>query len=167
MAHAGWRSRGYIPHCDSGGLIQHVVFSTVGHKRDETGRNFGQLLLARPETASLMQDVLLHFDGDRYRIWAWCVMPNHVHVVAEQCEGWELARVVHAWKSFSANQINRVLGRNGAVWMREYFDRFMRNDDHLWTTIDYVENNPVEANLCATAADWRWSSARLRLHRGP
>ena len=112
-----------------------------------------------------MQDVLLHFDDERYRLWAWCVMSNHVHVVAEQREGWALSRVVHAWKSYSANEINRVHGRRGPVWMREYFDRYMRNDDHLSTTIDYVENNPVAAGLCRAAMDWPWSSAPLRLSR--
>jgi REP element-mobilizing transposase RayT len=106
-----------------------------------------------------------HFDAERYRLWAWCVMSNHVHVVAQQMEGWESSRVVHGWKSFTANRINRIHGRVGPVWIREYFDRYMRDDDHLWTTIEYVENNPVAAKLVAVAVDWPWSSARLRTKR--
>jgi REP element-mobilizing transposase RayT len=91
-----------------------------------------------------------------------CVMPNHVHVVAEQIEGFRLCDVVQAWKSTSAHLINRHLQRPGRLWRREYFDRFMRDDDHLGASIAYVEENPVRAKLVARAVDWRWSSARFR-----
>lgn len=162
MQHAGWRSRGYIPHCDGAGIIQHIVISTVG-AAEGIEHNFGLKLFASPEAAEMVEQTLLHFDGERYRMYAWCVMPNHAHAIVEQLEGWPLANVVHSWKSFSANAVNRALGRTGSVWMREYFDRFMRDNDHLNTTISYVEGNPVSAGLVERPEDWRWSSARLRL----
>lgn len=160
MQHAGWRSRGYIPHCDSAGMIQHVVIRTISASEDTEAD--GQHFLKGPEAAAAIESALLHFDGERYRLLAWCVMSNHVHVIAQQLEGWPLASVVHSWKSFTANGVNRVLCRSGPVWQREYFDRFMRNDDHLSSTIAYVENNPVAAGLVEKAHEWRWSSARLR-----
>lgn len=150
MQHAGWRSRGYIPHCDGALLIQHIVISTIGAEAGVEA-NFGLRLLAHAETAALVESALLHFDGERYRLLAWCVMPNHVHAVALQHEGWPLAKIAHTWKSFTANAINKVLARNGAVWHREYFDRYMRDDDHLSATILYVENNPVDAGLAERA----------------
>ena len=142
-------------------MIQHIAISTIG---PESGveANFGLSLLARPATAAIAQDALLHFDGDRYRLLAWCVMSNHVHIVAQQIEGWPLATVVHSWKSFTANRINRALNRTGRVWLREYFDRYMRDDDHLATTIFYVEHNPVEAGIVDQAAQFPWSSAGHR-----
>lgn len=94
---------------------------------------------------------------------AWCVMPNHVHVLIEQMEGHPLGDVVQAWKSATAHKINGIAGRTGRLWRREYFDRFMRDEDHLTSTIDYIENNPVHAKLVTVANDWRFSSARLRL----
>jgi len=161
MEHAGWRSRGYLPHCDGAGLTQHIVFSTIGAP---TGieANFGLRLLASPQAASIVERALLRFDAERYRLLAWCVMPNHVHAVAEQMEGWPLAQIVHSWKSYTANLINKARGRDGGVWMREYFDRFMRDDSHPSTTNFYVEANPVDAGLVVRAEDWPWSSARLR-----
>lgn len=161
MQHAGWRSRGYLPHCDGAGLVQHIVFSTIGAPSGIEA-NFGMRLLASTDAAGIVERALLHFDGERYRLLAWCVMPNHVHVIVEQAEGWPLARVVHGWKSFTANGINKALGRRGTVWLREYFDRFMRDNEHLSTTIYYVETNPVDAGLVERAEDWLWSSARLR-----
>lgn len=161
MQHAGWRSRGYVPHCDNAGLIQHVVVSAIGAKGGIES-NFGLRLFADPRAASLAEAALLHFDTERYRLLAWCVMPNHMHAVIQQTEGWPLASVVHSWKSFTANAVNKALGRRGHVWLREYFDRFMRDDDHLAATIHYVECNPVDAGLVERAELWPWSSARLR-----
>lgn len=159
MQHAGWRSRGYLPHCDGAALLQHIVFSTVC---SDSGAETKLRLLASVSAATIVEQTLLHFDGERYRLLAWCVMPTHVHVVAEQIEGWPLAHVVHSWKSFTANGVNRALGRSGRVWMREYFDRYMRDNDHLGATIYYVEQNPVDAGLAKRAELWPWSSARFR-----
>lgn len=114
MPHAGWTSRGYVPHCDGAELVQHIVFATVGAGAGIAG-HFGARFLENEEAASIMQDALLHFDGARYRLIAWCVMPNHVHCVVQQIEGWPLARIVHGWKSYTANQINRIHGRAGPV----------------------------------------------------
>jgi putative transposase len=161
MEHRGWASRGYLPHCDGADLIQHIVFGTMG-AGDEIEKNFGERLLDHPQAAETVEGALLHFDDERYRLWAWCIMSNHVHVVVQQQPGWRLSRIIHSWKSFTANQINKIHGRTGPVWHREYFDRFMRNDAELVAVIEYVEQNPVRAGLVSRATDWRWSSARLR-----
>src|SRR5262245_23086601 len=94
--------------------------------------------------ASIVEDAILHFDGDRYQLLAWCVMPNHVHVIIEPSGGHSLGAIVRSWKSFTANRANRALGRAGPFWHRDYFDRFIRDEGHLFRTIDYVENNPGE-----------------------
>ena len=153
MEHSGWRSRGYLPHCDGANLVQHITMRTEG-SHEGVGGHLGQKLLAHPEAAQAVQRALLHFDGERYALCAWCVMPNHVHVVAMQAEGWPLQRIVHSWKSFTANEINRILRRTGAVWQREYYDRYMRDDDELSHVIQYVEQNPVKAGLVQRASDW-------------
>jgi REP element-mobilizing transposase RayT len=73
----------------------------------------------------------LHFDGQRYRLLAWVVMPNHVHVLIETMTGHTLAAVLHSWKSYTAKEANRLLGRTGDFWQPEYFDRFIRDDRHF------------------------------------
>jgi REP element-mobilizing transposase RayT len=135
--------------------------STVGAS-EGVEANFGQRFFETARAAQSVENALLHFDGERYRVLAWCVMPNHAHVIVEQLEGWPLANIVHSWKSYAANEVNRLLGRTGQLWLREYFDRFMRDDDHLSGTIQYVEQNPVKAGLVEHAKDWPHSSARFR-----
>jgi len=75
-------------------------------------------------------------------------------------EGHTLSAIVKSWKSFTSRQANARLGRTGPFWEADYFDRYMRNEDHLMRTIGYIENNPVKAGLAKEAADWPWSSAR-------
>jgi putative transposase len=176
----GWHSRGYLPHFDSPEAVQFVTFrlaDSLPHavvaamtQDDETtlalvrelDRGRGGCWLRRPEIASLVQDALLHFDGQRYRLLGWCLMPNHVHVVAEALHGHALGKVVQSWKSFTARRANEILGRSGSFWHPDYFDRYMRNEEHLHRTIEYIEQNPVKAGLVAVPSEWLWSSASLR-----
>jgi REP element-mobilizing transposase RayT len=93
-------------------------------------------------------------------------MPNHVHAMIEPKADWALADVVGSWKSFTAKQANKLLGRTGAFWQREYFDRYIRSERHYATTIAYIENNPAKAGLVPEAHLWRWSSSRYREEAG-
>jgi putative DNA methylase len=177
-APACWRSRGYLPHLDGPNLVQHVVFrladSLPGGLRTELSRagsgdrvvaidaaldqGHGRRDLATPAVAELVQSALFTFDADRYALIAWCVMPNHVHALLTLCPEYRLDRIVHSWKSYTAKEANRLLRRSGAFWAREYFDRFMRDSDHLVRTVAYIEGNPVKAGLCESVSDWRFSS---------
>jgi REP element-mobilizing transposase RayT len=109
--------------------------------------------------AALVEEALLHFDGQHYRLIAWCIMPNHVHGVIETQPGWPLSTVAQPWKSYTAHTSNQVLGRSGAFWFREYHDRFIRDERHLAHAVEYVEQNPVKAGLVGSRELWRWSSA--------
>lgn len=181
-ARPGWHSRGYLPHCDEDGLVQHVVFRLADSlpavalagmrhlgKIERFSRcdafldgGVGSAILRRPEIACIVVDALLWFDGTRYALLAWCVMPNHVHVVVEPRGENRLRDIVKSWKANSAARINALSGKSGRLWAPEYFDRFMRSEPHLKATIDYVENNPVAARLCEYPSDWPFSSAAAR-----
>ena len=120
---------------------------------------WGDCHLRRPEIAALVRDALFRFDGERYQLLEWCVMPNHVHVLLEQRRGFPLAEIVRSWKAYTARWANEILGRNGPFWMRDYHDRRIRNEKHMNQAVAYVRNNPVKAGLCERAEDWPWSSA--------
>jgi putative transposase len=176
----GWHSRGYLPHFDSPETIQFITFrlgdslpaavvEAMRHREDDVHRidreldtGLGACWLRNPEIASSVQSALLHFDGDRYRLLAWCVMPNHVHAVIEIVDAHSLTKIVRSWKSFTARRANEQLGRSGSFWHADYFDRYMRNEIHLAQTIEYVERNPVKAGLVDVPEGWIWSSAYFR-----
>jgi REP element-mobilizing transposase RayT len=112
--------------------------------------------------AALVEGALRHFDGERYRLLAWCVMPNHVHALIETHEGFPLAGVLHSWKSFTSRKAGKLVGRSGRFWQREYLDRYVRNAEHYQAVLAYIEENPVKAGLAKVKTEWPWSSARFR-----
>ena len=127
----------------------------------------GDCLLRIPEAAALVIDSWRHSDGVRYDLIAWVVMPNHVHVLIRTYEGVALAKIVQSWKSYTGRRIlqiadERLQGREHPrqLWMREYWDRYIRDERHYIAAVAYIHENPVKAGLVAVAEDWPWSSAR-------
>ncbi len=112
---------------------------------EDTG--WGACLLRDPANAQLVQDSLQHFADERYDLLAWAVMPNHVHVALRPRRGFELPAIIHSWKSFTANEINKRLGRSGTVWAREYFDHLIRDEEELRQQVLYIDANPQQAKL--------------------
>jgi REP element-mobilizing transposase RayT len=114
--------------------------------------NHGACWLKNEPVAKTVAAALRHFDRDRYALGAWCVMPNHVHVGLQPGESAGLGPVVHSWKSFTAQEANKLLGRNGRFWQREYYDHVVRDMDELKRTWRYILQNPARAGL----PSWRW-----------
>lgn len=99
-------------------------------------------------------------DGSWYDLLAYCLMPNHIHLVFEQKEGIQLGTVMRRLKSQTARAVNKVKGRSGPLWQLDYFDRFIRDTRHMDQVMRYVIFNPVSAGL---ASDWQdWPGTWLR-----
>ena len=164
MGAKGWLQRGYLPHYDGAEIIQHVVFKLYdatpdGMSGDDVlDKGLGAALLRDEICAAIVAEALLHDDQRKYMLHAWCVMPNHVHVLVETIAGYELGAIVREWKTITTKRINTLLVRRGAVWAVDYFDRFMRDEAHYATTKQYIEHNPVAAGLCARPEDWAFGS---------
>jgi REP element-mobilizing transposase RayT len=129
--------------------IQHLSTPVIEQFLDSGA---GACHLRNPVIAEDVASTLRHFDHSRYRLFAWCIMPNHVHVVVGLFTGETLATVVHSWKSFSAKQANRILGRHGAFWQREYYDHLIRGEEEFERAVRYVAENPAKADL----KHWKW-----------
>lgn len=186
-----WYSRGYLPHRDEPHLLQSITYRLADSLPQEKLRlledellslpedaresakrqkiehwldaGMGCCALRHPEVARYVQNAFLHFHGERYHLHAWCIMPNHVHVLIQPLT--DLAAIVQSWKSFTARWVLArnvelelgVAGKN--LWMREYWDRYIRDENHYRRTVDYIHQNPVTAGLCASPQAWLWSSA--------
>jgi type I restriction enzyme R subunit/putative DNA methylase len=200
----GWHERGYLPHCDFPGLVQFVTFrladSMPESRRGEwehllkiedgrekrtkleeyLDRGIGECHLRAPQIAKLAEDALLFGHKESYELLAWCVMPNHVHVLVHvwQKPLWKMAR---SWKQFVQTQANHLPSerrpparRDGETnsnepcrrpafqWQREYWDTFMRDEAREKTAVRYIESNPLKSKLCRAAEQWLFSSARFR-----
>lgn len=204
----GWYSRGYLPHFDSPHVIQHITYRLADSlpraalegmlleieasiRGDEQRKaalrqrieayldsGYGCCVLRTPEVAACVVETWQHFDGVRYRLLEWVVMPNHCHVLIEPFEGAPLGKIVLSWKNYTARFINDFRsglalgasegsgdGETGArmqVWQREYWDRFIRNEGHFEAVKQYIVMNPVKAGLALRPEAWPWSSAKER-----
>ncbi len=188
--HKGWYKWGKLPHFDVGGIYQGITYrlddslpqaklleleeklrimnfpenkaKNERRKQIETwlDAGYGSCILREPENARLVIESWKHFDGKRYDLIAWVVMPNHVHVLIFVYEGSLLETIVASWKNFTSR---RFTVKNGIEyiphWWKGYWDRFIRNEKHFQDVVFYIENNPVTAGLVKKPEDWVFSSA--------
>ncbi len=107
----------------------------------------GECLLRDPRAAEIVTGALHQFNGERYWLDGFVVMPNHVHVLVQPKSGNSLSGILHSWKSFSAHAIKRSLKQQGSVWMEESHDRIVRDWNALTNYRAYIASNPEKANL--------------------
>ena len=107
----------------------------------------GRCLLRTPELAKIVGDSLMHFDGERYRMGDFIVMPNHVHLMAAFADPDSMRAQFDSWTHFTAVQINRSIGEKGRFWQQEPFDHLVRSVEQYDYLRRYIAENPVKANL--------------------
>ena len=107
----------------------------------------GACVLRRPKLAKLVADSLPHFDGDRYELTDFVVMPNHVHVLAAFPDAASMLAQCDSWKHFTASRLNRVLERQGRLWQQDDFDHLVRSLEQFDYLRRYIAENPKRANL--------------------
>jgi REP element-mobilizing transposase RayT len=181
----GWHTRGYLPHFGVPGVQQMVNFrladalpqqrqhewALLHQIKDERERRvrleeyydlgYGACELAIPAVAQCVENTILHDDNRRCRVLAWVIMPNHVHLLIEV---WTtpLTKLLKDWKSVTSHYVNKAMGRSGAWWQQDYFDRYIRDEAHFHKAVHYIENNPAKAGLVKEPKAWPFSSARWR-----
>ncbi len=140
-----WLKSQQHPLSDNSKDEYHRLFSDRLDKELDTGH--GSCLLREPACARIVASAMRHFDGQRYNLIAFVVMPNHVHVLFRIAPDEDLSKIIHSWKSFTAHEINKARKTECAVWQDEYFDRIVRDEDHLRRIVAYIERNPEKAGL--------------------
>ena len=110
--------------------------------------------ILQPDECDLVKSTLFHFDGDRYELFAWVVMHNHVHIIIRPLENYRLHDILHSWKSYSANILQRKFGRRNCIWQDEYFDRIVRDEEEFLEKAQYILNNPRKVWPEIAAYDW-------------
>jgi len=116
----------------------------------------GECLLRNSAVAQVVVTALKEFDGSRYRLFAWSVMPNHAHVLFQTIGNMPIAGILHSWKSYSAKAANQILGRSGEFWQREYYDHLIRNAAEFYRATRYIKENPGKAGLENWPWVWSW-----------
>jgi leucyl-tRNA synthetase len=111
----------------------------------------GECILQQPAISGIVERTLKHFDGERYLLDSFVVMPNHIHVLFRLSPDHRLEDVIHSWKSYTAKEINKMRRTKGEVWQKDYWDRIIRDEDHRSNVLEYIRKNPERARLNAGA----------------
>jgi putative transposase len=134
-----------MPHWRMSGSVYFVTWRL--HK--------SQKKLAAAEREMIVS-TLKHFEGQRFDLFAYVVMPDHVHVLVKPYNGYLLHEIVHSWKSYSAYMVQRECSREGRIWQEDYFDRIMRDESEFIEKAQYILNNPIKIEPQIDEYPWVW-----------
>lgn len=107
----------------------------------------GCCLLREPLHAGVVADSLLKFEGERYDLERFVIMPNHVHLLVQMRFGWDLREQCEGWLRYTGRQINQRRETSGAFWQSEPFDHIVRSDIQFEYLQKYIADNPRKAHL--------------------
>lgn len=126
----------------------------------------GPFWLQQEAIARQVIESLNYYQAIRYELIAFCIMPNHVHILFTPLQNesgnyYALADIMHSIKLFSARQANAILKRKGQFWQHESYDHAVRDADEKERILHYILNNPVKAKLVEQWTDWPWSYSKF------
>lgn len=128
----------------------------------------GEEYLKNEQIADLIAESIHYRNGKVYGLDAFCIMPNHVHLICMPLEKekdifYSLTEIFQSLKRHTARQSNLILGRSGAFWQDESYDHIVHNQAELERIVKYVLNNPVKAGLVDDRSKWKWSYCKYNM----
>ena len=140
-----WLGSHSEPYSDGEKIEYHQLFSEKIQEWLDAGS--GSCVLANPQIAAVVSNAFKKFEGERYDLGEWVVMPNHVHILLTPKDDHKLADILHSWKSFTAHEICKETGFEGQVWQHESYDHIVRSPEQLRHFEGYIYENPGKAGV--------------------
>ena len=143
--------------------IARVIAPGYPHHVTQRGNNRATVFFDDEDRQTYL-DILNRYSRKHdLQIWAYCLMDNHLHLLAvPETEG-SLSRGVGLTNQVYTQYLNRKLGQSGRIWQNRFFSCVVENETYLWTVARYIERNPLKAGLAQNPEGYRWSSARAHL----
>ncbi|MCK4654439.1 MAG: transposase [Candidatus Cloacimonetes bacterium] len=118
--------------------------------------------LNKTEIAEVVKKNLFFWNNERYKLLAYCIMPNHIHIMIKPSKTDKdvyesLTKIMFGMKSYTANECNKILHRTGQFWHHESYDHYIRDVKELWYYVDYILKNPVKAGLVTNWEEWDYN----------
>lgn len=138
---AVWQRNNPAPHDENARREYYRLFPE--RLQNWLDQGMGSCVLGQVAVKMRVEEALLHFDGDRYNLREFVVMPNHVHLLISPLNGHLLSDILHSIKSFTANGINKHLPEKmDPVWQKESFDHIVRSAEQVDRIRKYIQDNP-------------------------
>ncbi|MBI3378286.1 MAG: transposase [Nitrospirae bacterium] len=143
--------------------IARVCAEGYPHHITQRGNNKEKTFFDDEDKRFYLDALQRYKDKYKMKILAYCLMGNHVHILAMPEKETSLARGIGGTNLLYTQYINRKYNRSGRLWQNRFFSSVVEKEPYLWAVMRYIEHNPVRAKLVRRAEDYAWSSARAHL----
>jgi putative transposase len=143
--------------------IARVCAEGYPHHITQRGNNKEKTFFDNEDKRFYLEVLRRYKDKYKMKILAYCLMGNHVHILAIPEKETSLARGIGMTNLLYTQYINRKYGRSGRLWQNRFFSAVVEKESYLWAVMRYIEQNPVRAKLVKKAEDYEWSSAKAHV----
>jgi len=143
--------------------IARIIAPGYPHHITQRGNNRAQVFFDDEDRQTYLGLLANYAKKYFLRIWAWCLMNNHVHLLAVPENETSLERGIGLTNMVYTQYLNRKLHQSGRIWQNRFYSCIVENDQYLWAVARYIERNPLKVGLAKKAEDYGWSSAKAHL----
>lgn len=146
--------------------ISRIIAPGYPHHVTQRGNNRSPVFFDDEDRETYLELLAGYAEKHQLTIWAYCLMENHIHILAVPENLDSLARGIGLTNQVYTQYLNRKLHQSGRLWQNRFFSCIVEQESHLWAVARYIERNPVKAGLIDRVEDYRWSSAKAHLSGG-
>lgn len=143
--------------------IARVIATEHPHHITQRGNNRAIVFFDDEDRLTYLKLLAVYAEKHHFQIWAYCLMDNHIHLLAVPETETSLARGIGLTNQVYTQYLNRKLNQSGRIWQNRFFSCVVENDQYLWAVARYIERNPVKVGLVDKAEAYRWSSAKAHI----
>ena len=143
--------------------IARIIAPGHPHHITQRGNNRTTVFFDDEDRQNYLKLLIGYARKHEFQIWAYCLMDNHVHLLAVPGTETALAQGIGLTNQVYTQYLNRKLSQSGRIWQNRFFSCVVDSERYLWTVARYIERNPLKVGLAERAEDYRWSSAKAHL----
>jgi len=143
--------------------IARIIAAGYPHHITQRGNNRATVFFDDEDRQTYLNLLLKYTRKYNVAIWAYCLMSNHVHLLAVPGTDTGLARGVGLTNMLYTQYLNRKLNQSGRIWQNRFFSCLVESNQYLWGVARYIERNPLKARMAECVEGYRWSSARAHV----
>jgi putative transposase len=147
--------------------IARVVAVNLPHHITQRGNNRADVFFDDDDRNYYIKTLIKYCSQFQVKVWAYCLMSNHIHLLAVPKFDFSLARSIGRTNLIYTQYINKKYNRSGRLWQNRFFSCLIDKEEFLWSVTKYIETNPVRNGLVKQAGEYKWSSAGHHIYGKP
>jgi len=143
--------------------IARIIAPGYPHHITQRGNNRATVFFDDEDRQIYLKLLTIYAHKHSMQIWAYCLMNNHIHLLAVPKTETALARGIGLTNQIYTQYLNRKLNHSGRIWQNRFFSCVVENEQYLWAVTRYIERNPLKVGMVKNPEVYRWSSAKAHM----